>query len=79
MNPAMVLTSQMEPTKANLFFAYLQGIPFDLVHSLATVVFLALISRPMLDKLDRIKEKYGLVESGKMRAYSTIGGENREP
>ena len=43
--------------------AYLQGIPFDLVHALATIVFLAVISRPMLEKLDRIKVKYGLVEA----------------
>jgi hypothetical protein len=45
-----------------LFAAYLQGIPFDLVHATATAAFLAVISRPMLEKLDRIKLKYGLVE-----------------
>jgi hypothetical protein len=33
-----------------------------LVHAAATVVFLLLIAEPMLEKLDRIKVKYGLVE-----------------
>jgi hypothetical protein len=47
-----------------MFFAYyLQGIPFDLVHAAATVFFLQIIARPMLEKLDRIKVKYGLVEA----------------
>lgn len=41
---------------------YLQGIPFDLVHAIATVVFLYIAAEPMLEKLDRIKVKYGLVE-----------------
>lgn len=38
------------------------GIPFDLVHGAATVFFLFIISQPMIEKLDRIKIKYGLVE-----------------
>jgi energy-coupling factor transport system ATP-binding protein len=62
MNPAMVLMYQSAPTKALIFAAYLQGIPFDLVHAAATVLFMLLISQPMLEKLDRIKTKYGLVE-----------------
>jgi hypothetical protein len=41
---------------------YLQGLPFDLVHAVATVTFLLIVARPMLEKLDRIKLKYGLVE-----------------
>ena len=61
MNPAMVLMLQNEPTKAMFLAAYLQGIPFDLVHAFATVVFLYVAARPMLEKLDRIKVKYGLI------------------
>ena len=41
---------------------YLSGIPFNIVHAIATVFFLAVISKPMIEKLDRIKEKYGLIE-----------------
>lgn len=62
MNPAAVLMFQPSPTREMFLAAYLQGIPFDLIHAAATVTFLLLISRPMLEKLDRIKVKYGLVE-----------------
>jgi len=62
MNPASVLIFQPSPTAEMFLLAYLRGIPFDLVHAGATAIFLVIISRPMLEKLDRIKVKYGLVE-----------------
>jgi len=62
MNPASVIMWQPNPTAGMFLTAYLHGIPFDLVHAIATVTFLVLISKPMLEKLDRIKVKYGLVE-----------------
>jgi len=62
MNPASVLMFQGHPTKEMFFLAYLQGIPFDLIHVTATVFFLLLIAEPMLEKLERIKIKYGLIE-----------------
>ena len=37
------------------------GLPMDAVHAAATAIFLFLLSDPMLEKLRRIKEKYGLV------------------
>jgi len=62
MNPASVIMWQPNPTVEMFLLAYLQGIPFDLVHAVATVTFLAIIAKPMLEKLDRIKIKYGLVK-----------------
>ena len=62
MNPAAVLMFQSNPMPEMFLLAYLQGIPFDIIHAAATVTFLLIISRPMLVKLDRIKIKYGLVE-----------------
>ena len=41
---------------------YITGLPMDLVHAFGTVLFLMLSAEPMLEKLDRIKVKYGLVE-----------------
>jgi len=41
---------------------YLTGFPVDCVHAAATVFFLWVLAEPMLEKLDRIKTKYGLVE-----------------
>jgi energy-coupling factor transport system ATP-binding protein len=62
MNPAFVIQYNDHPEWHMFLAAYLQGFPFDLVHAAATVVFLWFISRPMLEKLDRIKVKYGLIE-----------------
>lgn len=63
MNPAAVLMFQSHPTKEMFVLAYLRGIPFDLIHAVATVFFLFVIARPMLEKLERIKEKYGLIRA----------------
>ncbi|MCL2855860.1 MAG: ATP-binding cassette domain-containing protein [Defluviitaleaceae bacterium] len=62
MNPASVIMWQPQPTTEMFLLAYIQGIPFDIIHAAATVFFLIIISRPMLEKLDRVKVKYGLVE-----------------
>lgn len=39
---------------------YVTGFPFDLIQASATAFFLWFFSRPMLEKLDRVKLKYGL-------------------
>ena len=62
MNPAAVIMWQPNPTPEMFLAYYLQGIPFDLMHAAATVFFLIIITRPMLEKLDRIKVKYGLIK-----------------
>lgn len=45
----------------NLIAIYASGLPFDAVHAFSTVVFLFLISNTMLEKLDRVKNKYGII------------------
>ena len=62
MDTSMVLIYQANITRMMLLAAILQGIPFNLVHAAATVVFISIIARPLLEKLDRIKIKYGLIE-----------------
>jgi energy-coupling factor transport system ATP-binding protein len=62
MNPATVLMYYDHPTWQMFLGAYLLGLPFDLIHAAATVIFLWLMAWPMLEKLDRIKVKYGLIE-----------------
>ncbi len=37
------------------------ALPFDLIHALATAIFIWIIALPMLEKLERIKIKYGLI------------------
>ncbi len=61
MNIASVL---MYTDRANIemFLAsYISGIPYDLVHAISTVFFLYFLSRPMIEKLDRIRIKYGML------------------
>jgi len=67
MNPVNVLTYNSHPTFTMLLSACLIGFPMDLVQAVATVFFLWVASRPMLEKLDRIKVKYGLVEAHSFR------------
>ena len=62
MNSAMVLMYQDKPVWPMFAASILQGIPFDIVHAAATVMFLWLAARPLLEKLERIKVKYGLIE-----------------
>ncbi len=38
------------------------GMPFDFIHTISTMFFLWFISEPMIEKLERIKVKYGLLE-----------------
>ena len=42
---------------------YGTGLPFDLAHAIATVIFLWILARPMIEKLERIKVKYGMTET----------------
>ncbi|OAB43916.1 ECF transporter S component [Paenibacillus antarcticus] len=56
----MMFTSQF--SWQALLATYISGFWFDMVHAIATVVFLFFISQPMIEKLDRIKIKYGLIE-----------------
>jgi energy-coupling factor transport system substrate-specific component len=39
---------------------YTAGLMFNLIHAGATIVFLLLLTKPMIEKLERIKIKYGL-------------------
>ncbi|RKD22086.1 ECF transporter S component [Ammoniphilus oxalaticus] len=45
-----------------LLAAYISGFGFDLVHTIATVFFLYVISQPFIEKIDRMKVKYGLLD-----------------
>ncbi|MBQ6857128.1 MAG: ATP-binding cassette domain-containing protein [Lachnospiraceae bacterium] len=63
MNFAMAVMRGAEGLNRTVILAYyISGIPMDLIHGFATVIFLMFAAEPMLEKLDRIKEKYGLME-----------------
>lgn len=62
MNPASLVMMSYAITKKNLLAIYISGLPVDLVHASATVTFLFLAARPMIEKLERIKIKYGMIQ-----------------
>ena len=63
MNPAAALMYSSQSINWEVILAYyVSGLPMDLIHAAATVIFLLIAAEPMLEKLDRIKVKYGLVE-----------------
>ena len=63
MNPASAIMYSAASLNWKVILAYyVSGLPMDLVHAAATVIFLLIAAEPMLEKLDRIKVKYGLVE-----------------
>ena len=62
MNPASALMWSNTINWKTILSYYVTGIPVDLVRAVATFFFLWLGAEPMLEKLDRIKTKYGLAE-----------------
>lgn len=61
MNPAAMFMSIGEPNWKTLIAYYISGVPVDLVKGTATFLFLWFGSQPLLEKLQRIKVKYGLI------------------
>lgn len=61
-NVSQILAAQAAVTWQLILAAYLSALPWDLIHACSSVVFLYLLSRPMIEKLERIKLKYGILE-----------------
>ncbi|WP_148556173.1 ECF transporter S component [Terrisporobacter glycolicus] len=59
---SIFMFSEKNITKAGAISVYISGIPFNMVHAISTIFFLFILSKPMIEKLDRIKVKYGLIE-----------------
>ncbi len=62
MNTSYVFQAQGQPGLAMFATVAISGLPFDLIHSVSTAVFLLFISDVMIDKLERIKIKYGIID-----------------
>ena len=62
MNPASALMWAHSLKKEILLSYYATGFPVDCVHAFATWVFLWFGGLPILEKLDRIKVKYAIIE-----------------
>ena len=58
-----VFTMLTKFTKENLLIIYGQGVPVNIAHGLSCGATLALIGRPLMEKLDRLEVKYGILET----------------
>jgi hypothetical protein len=50
-----------------LLAVLISGLPFNILHAVATVLFLLVLAYPLLEKLERVKLKFGLMENLKER------------
>ncbi len=63
LNPASVLLTQEYINIKMILSSYIAGLPFDLIHAFSTTLFLWFFAVPMLEKLNRIKVKYNLMDN----------------
>ena len=61
-NPTSVWMYQSEPTLKMILATFVTGLAADAVHAASTVFFLWFLTDSMLEKLDRVKVKYGLIQ-----------------
>ena len=57
---ATVLMAEPYPTLAAFLAAFAAGFPLNLIHAFSTVLFLFFFGEPLMEKLERVKTKYGL-------------------
>ena len=62
LNPTSVWMYQSRPSLKMVLATLVTGLPADAVHAMSTVFFLWVLSESMLQKLDRVKVKYGLIQ-----------------
>ena len=60
MDTATVFMYTHEPTLEAFITTYSTGLIFNMIHGMATVIFLLLLAKPFFAKLNRIKLKYGM-------------------
>ena len=62
MNPASVIMWQPNVNFSMIMASYVTGFPFDLAQATSTVIALWLVARPFLEKLDRVRIKFGVLK-----------------
>ena len=60
LNPVSVILGQPDVTFGMILTAYATGFAFDIIHAVATAIFLWFMAKPFEEKLSRIKKKYGI-------------------
>lgn len=60
LDTATVFMYTDKPKISSFMSTYAMGISFNIIHGIATVVFLWLLAKPFFNKLNRMKKKYGM-------------------
>lgn len=60
MDPASVIMYTSEITWQAILAAYIAGAPVNLVHGIATVIFLFVGAKPLIEKVERVQIKWGM-------------------
>jgi energy-coupling factor transport system substrate-specific component len=56
-----LLGMSAKPTFAMVLTVYGTGLIFNMILAVATVIFLLLLAKPMIEKIERVQLKYGLL------------------
>lgn len=62
MNFGSLVMSMGDISLEGFIASIVAGAPFDLIHALSSVFFLFVLSNPMIEKIERVKTKYGLID-----------------
>ena len=65
MDTYTVFTMDFVSTKAEMLAIYASGFPVNCVHAVGTFIFLMVLAKPMIEKLERIRIKYGMIDTGR--------------
>lgn len=57
-----ILMVTPEPQIETVILVYSTALAFNIIHALSTVIFLNILANPMIEKLERVKIKYGLLK-----------------
>lgn len=61
-NFSSVFLMKLPLTIETLMSTYAVALSFDLTHAISTTVFIWLLAKPMIEKIERIKTKYGIIK-----------------
>ena len=64
-----LFTMTSEISKSSVAAVYSAGLPVNAIHAAATVLTLLIASDPLLEKLNRVKKKYGMMERGESNEF----------
>ncbi|MDO4541350.1 MAG: ECF transporter S component [Bacillota bacterium] len=62
LDTSVIFTTASEIKSASAVAIYISGFPVNVVHGVATAIFLYFLTNPMCDKIERVKKKYGILE-----------------